>query len=296
MTETSERGVTVVEVALILPTLILMCFGVVDLLRIAHYESMLQRAAADIAVAARTTPDLDYDLRDYTINSGEYYDFAAARKLAIKDGMKFALNSFSSFETPSDAQLLKVKQTDDALGNYTADPNSLISYEEPVAILRPGESAEFSYVDDNGNAVTEVVKHPTLPPLDTGKLPPQTEPVLLDLAPIHIELRARVKPILWMIFGTRTVRGAATTYREKGIRRTPMVDENGNDVAPLTATRKGIGGPEVFTTFPEPQDAPDSPAYGWKEAFRQSTIVSKARCAKPLPSGLFQTIDCPPGL
>lgn len=66
----NERGVEMVELALILPVLVLICFGVVDLLRISYFESMLQRAAADIAVQARSAPNLDFDLRDFNSNSG----------------------------------------------------------------------------------------------------------------------------------------------------------------------------------------------------------------------------------
>ena len=287
MRQDNQLGVTMVEMALILPAILIMCFGVVDLLRISYFESMLQRAAADIAIAARTSPNLDYDLRDLTQSSGEYYDYKDGRANALISGLQFAMNSFTDAGIPSDAELIQATQVDDALGNYTSPMSPATQLVSTVAILRPGEQATFSYVDQYGNTIVDILKHPIIPSDINGKLPAQRMENLLGLAPIHVELRARVKPLLWVL-GTRTVKGVATTYREEGIRRVIAYDASGNEIAPTTATRKNNRTPEIWgLPVPEPVDPTVvcGPAPGpgtlmarwarhWKSAFQQNTIYN----------------------
>jgi hypothetical protein len=267
------------ELALIIPVLILVCLGVVDLLRFSHYKAILQRAASDIAVAARSMPNLDYDLREYNNESGEFYDFRAARDAALANGMAVARSSFTDFGTSSDAELFQVTQPDDALGNYTIDYNIHPPFQTGAAILRPGESATFSYRDDDGTLITDEIAHPTIPPVAGGQLPPQRTPALLERAPIHVEIRARIKPILASLIGTGTIRGVATTYRENGIRRVVMRNANGIDVAPLTATRRGRGSDPVFQTASEPV-VPVSATIIWPMAFANSLIRRVVHCGK----------------
>jgi Flp pilus assembly protein TadG len=274
----SERGVEVVEMALILPVLILICFGVVDLLRLSYFESMLERTTSDIAVHARHAPNLDYDLREFTTNSGEYNDFLEGRKRAIDSGLSTSSTAFTQPGVPSDAQLIGVTQVDDSLGNYTVPPPPFVG---SAAILRPGEQATFSYTDSSGNSVTEVVKHPLIPPDAAGRVPPQKMDALLNLSPIHVEMRAIVRPLLFFVLGDRIVRGSSTTYREKGIRRTIMVDSAGNDMAPATATRR-TETPETWLTSPEPVEPPVTCVPGgswtarWASAFANSATFGQA--------------------
>ena len=276
-----ERGVEMVEVALILPVLMLICFGVVDLLRISYCESLLQRVATDIAVKARTAPNLDYDLRDFNSSSGEFSDFTVARAKAINDGLQSAKQSFSDPGVQSDAQLIATSQLDNSLNNYAGTPPAPVI--SSAVILRPGEEATFNYIDDYGTPVTDVVRHPIIPADASGKVPPQRMDALLDLAPIHVEVRAEVQPILWAILGTRIVRGTATTYREKGIRRMIMVDNAGVDLAGPTATRK-TGTGENWLVSPEPIQ-PLASIYNWSWAFTYTaTRVDYTYCAKIFPS------------
>lgn len=279
-TKKSEGGVEMVELALILPILILICFGVVDLLRISHFEAMLKRAAYDIAVKARTAPNLDYDLRRFTMNNGEYYDFRESRGRAIEAGLASAKTSFTQPGVASDAQLIAVTQVDDSLGNYDGSPPP--PFTSAAAILRPGEQATFTYTDSSGEVINEVVKHPLLPPHPDGKVPPQEMETLLTLSPIHVEVRALVHPLLYFALGDRIVRASTTTYQQMGIRRTIMRDSSGNDIAPSTATRKGKGSDEVWLTSPEPEEpvvtctaAPLSWSARWAFAFGQSTVFGE---------------------
>jgi hypothetical protein len=282
----NERGVEMVELALIMPVLILMCFGVVDLLRISYFESMLQRAAADIAIAARSAPNLDYDLKDFaTTNSGEFSDFQVARARAIEAGRIAMSQSFTDPAVPSDARLIATSQVDNSLNDYVgAAPPPFLS---SAVILRPGEEARFNYVDDNGVAKSDLVKHPLIPsdggPSVPGRVPPQRMEKLLDLAPIHVEVRAQVQPLLGVILGTRVLRGVATTYREKGIRRVVMVDNAGVDMAGVAAPRRVPTG-EVWLTSPEPlEPVGGNPA--WFNAFVNSVPTGKSHCAiLPFPN------------
>jgi Flp pilus assembly protein TadG len=290
----NERGVEVIEVALIIPVLILICFGVVDLLRISYFESMLQRAASDIAVNARSAPNLDYELRDFDLNSGEYYDFVEARNRAVAAGLSIADSAFSAPGTPSDAQLVATQQVDTSLGNYTLTA-SLTPSDSRAVILRPGEQATFSYVDDSGTTVPEVVTHPVIKPDINGNLPPQRMNAMLELAPIHVEVRAVVRPLLYFALGTRVVRGVATTYREKGIRRVVMRDSAGVDVAPLTASRR-TGGPEVWLNSAEPLEPPPAPEYDWITAFNDARNAGECRCAEPVSFTPLPTMPCDMGI
>jgi Flp pilus assembly protein TadG len=282
--------VEVIEVALIIPVLILICFGVVDLLRISYFESMLQRAASDIAVNARSAPNLDYELRDFDLNSGEYYDFVEARNRAVAAGLSIADSAFSAPGTPSDAQLVATQQVDTSLGNYTLTA-SLTPSDSRAVILRPGEQATFSYVDDSGTTVPEVVTHPVIKPDINGNLPPQRMNAMLELAPIHVEVRAVVRPLLYFALGTRVVRGVATTYREKGIRRVVMRDSAGVDVAPLTASRR-TGGPEVWLNSAEPLEPPPAPVYDWGKAMNDARAIGEVRCAAPFADPAADSLSC----
>lgn len=288
-----EGGVEIVELALIMPVLILICFGVIDLLRISYFESMLQRAAADIAVAARSAPNLDFDLRDFeNTNRGEFNDFRVARERALNARLANIAPSFTEPAVPSAARLIATSQRDNALNNYNgAAPDPYLS---SAIILRPGEEATFSYTDDRGDTKIDLVKHPLIPsdggPSTPGRVPPQRMEKLLDLAPLHVEIRAQVKPLLWAILGTRIVKGVATTYREKGIRRVVMVDNAGVDMAGPTATRRGTGPNESWLTSPEPVEmvATCAPRFGpppytagqwrlaWVLALARSTMFEEA--------------------
>ena len=276
-----------VELALIMPALIFGCLGVVDLLRISYFESMLQRAAADIAVQARTAPNLDFDLRDFTTLSGEFNDFKVARERAMDSGLNAATNTFSDAAIPSDAQLIVASHADDSLENYVGVRPA--AFVKAAAILRPGEEVTFNWTNDYGTPVSELIKHPVIPSDGAlgvpGRVAPQRMETMLDLAPIHVEVRAKIRPLLWAILGTRVVRGVATTYREKGIRRVVMVDGAGVDMAGSTATRRS-GLTEVWLTSNEPLEPPLActvTMLAWPNAFSQGWIVNTLRVGGNCP-------------
>lgn len=126
--------------------------------------------------------------------------------------------SFTDPGVPSDAQLIATSQVDNSLANYVGTPPA--PFTSAAVILRPGEEATFNYTDDYGNPINDLVKHPLIPsdggPGVPGRVaPPQRMEAMLDRAPIHVEVRAQIHPLLWAILGTRVVRGVATTYRER---------------------------------------------------------------------------------
>jgi len=201
--------------------------------------------------------------------------FYESRKQALKSGTDFASNSFSPPGTASDAELVESTQIDLALGNYSTPNSSLIPIVSSALILRPGEEGKFTYTDDSGTTVTEILKHPLVPSDANGKLPATKMDNLLDLAPIHVELRARVKPLLSLFIGTRTVRGVATTYRDKGIRRVASYNNLGQEI-PLGATRK-TRGPEVWLTAPEPLEP--SPTAGCVTSNSRNPVIYQMQTA-----------------
>jgi hypothetical protein len=258
-----------VELALVLPTVVFLCFGVIDLLRFLYLESALTRAAADVAVVVQTIPNLDYDLRELTPNDAEYYDFYEARRLAVERGVRFASKFFAPPGVVSDAVLLQSVQRDDALSGYSLPvPPELVS---SVLVLRPGERGEFRWDDDYGTTVVEEVVHPITAPLGDGTLPPQRMPNMLDLSPVQVELRAKLRPIVSFILPRITVRGTATVYREKGIRRTALIPPPGEELpGSATATRR-TREPELFGAAPVPVEEVVgcvATAWDWKSAFQ----------------------------
>lgn len=281
MDSSRERGVSMLEMAMFIPMLVLLCFGVVDLLRFMYLETLLNRAAADIAITAKTIPNLDYDLRELTINNLEYYDFYQARNLALQPGITFALNSFTQPGTPSGAELLASSQIDDALGNYTTPTASLTPVSSSALILRPGEQGTFVYTPTGGSSVTNTILHPLLQPDFVGHLPPARMDNLMEMVPIHVEIRAKVRPLLMPLLGEKILRGIATTYRERGLRRVAMAAPAGVPI-PAAGTRRSSSD-EQWTQAPEPME-PVSPVLNWFLAFQRSLTSQSSRC--PAPSGI----------
>jgi hypothetical protein len=96
---------------------------------------------------------------------------------------------------------------------------------------------------------------------------------MLDLSPVQVELRAKLRPIVSFILPRITVRGTATVYREKGIRRTALIPPPGEELpGSATATRR-TREPEQFAAAPVPVEEVvgcEANALGWLDAFTQS--------------------------
>lgn len=243
------------EHALMIPVIIMVFFMFVDLIMYSYRKSVLRAAAREIAFAVEVAPNLDYDLRDLTLQNAEYYDFYEGRRRATQRGLELARSVFGDPSSDSTTRLVASKQKDDALANYSLESSQVPELNSAVLILRPGEKGEFRYLDESGGVSVEEVRHRDMPPDGEGRLPTTRMPGLLNLFPIQVELRAQMKPIVFGLFtGPVTIRASTMPDFGKGIRRTPLPPPPGEELPGAAAAIRRTREPLTFLPAPAPEE------------------------------------------
>jgi hypothetical protein len=200
----TDRGVTMVEFALVLPLLMLLLIGIIDVSRYFAYQAILNKGAENGLNLALKVPNLDVDLALYQPTDLDYQRYQQARGLVIQSAVDVPMRTFfSDSSTDSIAKLV----------NYSyIDPGASTS-ELDAGLIFPGQALATS----DGATVA----HKTFPNPPTA----QTKEDLLKQHPIMVELRAEVRP-LTPFMQPITLRARAMGYREE-IPRGPLTGEFG---------------------------------------------------------------------
>jgi hypothetical protein len=232
-TNSGDKGVTMVEFALILPVFMMFTLGLIDLSRIYALKAILNKGAEEGLNLALKIPNLDVDIETLASNDIEYGRYMQARSIVIAKASSLPLSTlFSDGNTPGMAQITNYVYRDpDILG-----PDIINS--APAGLIRPGDRLEL-----NSQGSGKWITHKTLP--STGSVPPQPPEVLYRSHPIIVELRATVRP-LTPFLGPLNISSRAMGYREE-IPRGPLNASYGL-LDPADDPNFVGGGPGAVTT------------------------------------------------
>jgi hypothetical protein len=202
---TRERGICIVEFAIVFPVLFLVLMLIIDAGRVITTNAILTRGASDGLNNALKAPDLDLDIRNRKPSDDRYLLFWEARSRVITQATRFPLSSWvTDPDTPSSIQLLPFRETDYEIDASDGTPILV----RGAAVLRPGDHVE--YQDRAGSWVP--VDHETLPNPSRTVLP-QSPSQLMRAHPVVVELRAKVK-LLFPGAGETEVSSTAVGFRE----------------------------------------------------------------------------------
>ncbi len=265
--DSTEKGVTIVEFALVLPVLILFVLAFIDLVRVIAVQGILTHAAEQTLEVAVTMPNFDVDIRSAIPASAEYQRFLLARSRIIQDATKLPLQTLlSDSANDSTAQLVKFTYEDPAQGGVVPIP-----FSADVAILRPGEQVKIGDA-----ASTMMFNHETYPFPGAGVTEPKLDR-LMRSQPIIVEMRAKIftfTPILGDIYA----KGVAQGFRDP-IPRGPMPDEVLNTGTVVTPWPSATPSP---TNYPYADPTP-TPLRGTCNAPKTQWVFAKDSWFASLP-------------
>ena len=239
MNRLNERGVALMQFAIVFPLLILFIFGVVDFARFFTLQSILNKGAEDGARAAATMPNLDIDLRGLTTADDDYKQFAEARRRVLTAAESYPESTLvTDIDTPSPSKLIPFYMTDSAL--------SLAAGEQPpivragAALIRPGERVEFGETQPY-----TWIEHQLFPPGSGGVLPPQNMAALMKEFPVEVHVRATLNMILPL--GTITVTGSSVGWHGR-VPRGPFGNIMGSSTTTTTTSTSSSTATTTTTT------------------------------------------------
>lgn len=182
----NQKGVTAIEMAFVIPILMMLVFGAIDLARYYMAISILNEAASRALSVARTTANIDSDFRGKSSTSREYYRYVFARNRAIIAASNVALSNIIERPeyTNSMLRLTYLKQVD--LGLKLGANESAPTTNQVAAILRPGDCVQY---EDGTNYCNDRT-------LGTTTVPDRSPEFLMSSHPIEVVMRAEVKPFL----------------------------------------------------------------------------------------------------
>jgi hypothetical protein len=196
------------EFALVLPLLMLLVVGLMDLGRFFAVRTLLDTGAARGLNEAQKVPNFDTDTRNLSPTSVEYRRFVIARDMAAKAAEALPLSTLlTDPSTPSDSELSKVTTTDNGLAlGPGGSPPSVVS---GAAVLRPGECAD---IDGFGRTCNRDWLN--IPDSDPGPALNVPLGTLLENHPVKVLLRAKLAPFLPFL-GPIQIEGSAMGFREQ---------------------------------------------------------------------------------
>ena len=259
----TDRGVTMLEFALVLPLLLVLIIGIIDVARYFAYQAILNKGAESGLNFALKVPNLDVDLKEYNHGDVDYQRYEQARDLVARKAVDIPLRTFfSDSATPSIAQLEDFEYTDVDAGGTEK------TLSEEVALIFPGETLTAS----DGTAIT----HKTLP------TPPiaQTKEDLLKIHPVIVELRAQIQP-LTPFMSPITLQARAMGFREE-IPRGPLTGEFGETSDPVVANPP--------TPTPTPTPVPILPVPDQSQA----CTPNWGQCAGAFTNNKCPNLNAPP--
>jgi len=181
-----DRGVTMLEFALILPLFMMLTLGMIDLARVYTLKAILNKGAEEGLNIALKIPNLDVDIENLSPTHYEYGRYIQARNIVIDRATRLPLATLFSDDDP---------QAMARLANFVySDPNSVTNVDDirngSAAFLRPGDRLQ-----KDSQTSGEWVNHRTLPNDGTGNPRQQTPEILYKSHPIIVELRANIRPL-----------------------------------------------------------------------------------------------------
>jgi hypothetical protein len=255
-----ESGVTIVESALLIGLVFTFTLNLVDIARFIMLEAILNKAADDGLNVATKISNFDYDVRDLDISD---------RRRVLEAATRFPLETFFTPPgTPSDAELIAFEHIDRELAGAGNNPPSIT---RAALVVRPGEVAYQQ--GDPSKFVTNAMRAPD--PDNKLPAPPWSMRNSLRSNPIHVEIRAKVKPlcprILCPWFGTeRIMSGRALGWRENSIPRGPLRPQDPADLPSTFASSSYVTTTTVglapVTTLPPS----DPTGMNWERAFERT--------------------------
>jgi len=281
-----ERGVTMIEMAMLIGIVFVFTLNMVDIARFLMLEAILNKGAEDGLNVATKISNFDYDIRQLSVSDSRYYDFYEARRRVLDSATRLPLNTFFTQPgTASDAELIGYEHRDTEVQGAVAGSEPTLV--RAAAVIRPGEVVFES--TDPSKVITNMRRGP-----DPGNVLPAVPWRMmngLQNNPIQIELRAKVRPFCpaslcpWF-GGERILVGRAFGYRENAIPRGPLPAENPADMpagyaTASTVTTTTIGFAPV-TTLPEQ----DPNFMLWESAFQDDEFNPQKIifCAEPVGS------------
>ena len=153
----AQKGVSMLEFALILPFFTFLVFGFIDISRYFAYQVILNKGAEQGINLATKIPNLDVDLKKQDQTSIDYLRYQQARDLVLKTACHFPLSTlFSDSSQRNNGTVISLATLESF--NYTDIDRNGAKQNHPsnAALIFP---AENSISDSYGNKVI----HQTLP-------------------------------------------------------------------------------------------------------------------------------------
>jgi hypothetical protein len=267
-----ERGATLLEFAIVFPTLFVLLIAIIDFSRLLLVGAILSKGAENGLNLAKKLPYLETDFRNKLPTDPDYQNFLNARRRVLFEAKRLPLSVIATdwnSAASGGVKLLPFKMVDTGVDVGLGNPAPDLTY--GAALIRPGEQVTFEH-----NASSHTVNHKTLPPIPDP--PSQSVENLVTGHPITVELRAQVD--MWLPFlGTLIARGSASGYREV-IPRGPLpppdpADPDSDIVIAAAVTITSSTVPVVTSTVPS------EPCAGmWPQCIRQSKVLGTTHCPR----------------
>jgi len=244
-----QKGETLLSFVLVLPILFLITLITIDLARITMVQIALNKGARDGVLLAKSMPNLDINLNEFTTSSIEYLRFYEARRRIVRASLLHPITVFvTGPDTPSGAQLINYESVDKNVltvkCEYENDgitvkkdedgadmcetgelPKPLIA---GAMLIRPGECVK-------NQETGELIQNTMLPSgFDCNNLPDISQTVLQERFPLEVILSAKVTlffPLTRAVMGKDYVTVTARKFenRERNIARGPLPLEDGDE-------------------------------------------------------------------
>ena len=210
----NERGVSMIQFALIFPLLMLIIMGFLDLARYFATLAVLNAGAERGLNQALKISNLDVDYRGKSPTDVEYLRFREARERVVNAAIVMPRATIVGDTASADQIRLRPMTVTDA--GFTLAPGDVdpAPYTAGAMVLRPGECANVLGYGLRCNRDT-LHLGPTDPP------PPTSPGELMKTHPVQVVLRAEMKSYL-PFFDKYTVFGQAIGYREVDVPRGPF--------------------------------------------------------------------------
>lgn len=263
----NERGVSLIQFALIFPLLMLIIMGFLDLARYFATLAVLNAGAERGLNQALKIANLDVDYRFKSPTDPEYLRFREARERIVAAAIVMPRATIVGDTTSADQIRLRPITITDA--GFTLAPGDIdpAPYTAGAMVLRPGECAA---VDGFGTRCNRSTLH--LGPTDPA--PPTSPGELMKTHPVQVVLRAEMKSYL-PFFDKYAVFGQAIGYREVDVPRGPFASAAPTETPTPDPAATPTPGPTPTPGWPPMPGITPVPVFCTDDDFLEATRTAR---------------------